>query len=336
MEKINKINRLWREYYRFGLEIAILQIFSEIIKYWIYSGKSERFGYPKKLFTKIISRKDMKVQKWLLKEYQPLLNEIANEQSHEKVVNKIIWTMWFQGIDDMPQTVNLCHHSVERYKGNYQHITLTQDNLEEYIVIPNLIMEKWKQGIISNANFSDYVRVSVLDKYGGIWLDATVLLSSNFPSEIENYAQFHAKGINRFKYDFLYFQSQNWESYFLAKLGNSNIYYFLKKAFELYWQDNNKEIDYLLLHHLAFIARTYSKKFKDEYNKIPFNNIDVEAMYPLLTNKVKDNDKYQNIISGDTILFKLNHRHSFETSLDGEKTVYGQLKDEFTDIREKK
>lgn len=45
-------------------------------------------------------------------------------------------------------------------------------------------MYKWNKGIINNANFSDVLRVEILSKYGGIWLDATVYCTGSTIKEL--------------------------------------------------------------------------------------------------------------------------------------------------------
>lgn len=327
MKNIKKVLDLMNSYKVFGFKIAFFQIVSDIIKYLIYSNKIRGENKLNIFFAKLIKIKDKYVQRWIESNFNPLLNEFDENHFNVKTAKKIIWTMWLQGIDQMPEIVRLCNQSVEINKGEYQHIILTNNNLTNYIEIPEYIFDKWKKGIISNAHFSDYVRIYVLEKYGGIWLDATVLLNHPFSDKtIENYPQYHAKGIKSFNNDFLYFESYNWESYFLARFGESNIYLFLKKALEMYWKRYNKEVDYLFLNHLAFLARSNSKVIKKEYEIIPLNNSEIENVYSLLSEPITD-IKYQNIINGGTTnMFKLNHRHEFSSVKDGQETVYAYLK----------
>lgn len=94
----------------------------------------------------------------------------------------------------------------------------------------------------------------------------------------------------------------------------------------MYWKRYNKEVDYLFLNHLAFLARSNSKVIKKEYEIIPLNNSEIENVYSLLSEPITD-IKYQNIINGGTTnMFKLNHRHEFSSVKDGQETVYAYLK----------
>lgn len=45
-----------------------------------------------------------------------------------------------------------------------------------------------------SAHFSDIVRENLLYKYGGIWMDATIYMTSPFPDTIYNYDYYTIKG----------------------------------------------------------------------------------------------------------------------------------------------
>lgn len=99
--------------------------------------------------------------------------------------DKIIWQYWAQGYDDVPERVRECLDSVERYAGEYTVIRLHDDNLSEYLDIPEYIIKK--RACFSYAFFSDLLRVMLLSTYGGLWLDATVLLTGQIPREYSEY-----------------------------------------------------------------------------------------------------------------------------------------------------
>ena len=98
---------------------------------------------------------------------------------------KIIWQYWAQGYDDeqVPELVRLCLDSVERYKGDYIVIRLTDENIEEYIALPDFVREK--RSLYPDAIFSDLLRTMLLTTYGGVWIDATVLLTGPIPQRYE-------------------------------------------------------------------------------------------------------------------------------------------------------
>jgi hypothetical protein len=94
---------------------------------------------------------------------------------------KYMWTCWFQGYDNAPPIVKACINSMYKYSDGYEVIVLTEETISDYVSMPDFIIEKYKAGIISPAHFSDLLRTLLLITYGGIWLDATVLLTGNIP-----------------------------------------------------------------------------------------------------------------------------------------------------------
>ena len=108
--------------------------------------------------------------------------------SKKKIDNqKIIWQYWGTGWEnkELPDIVKLCMKSVEKYKGDYTIIRLDDNNLKKYIDLPQFILEKKKNGKIPFAFFSDLLRLSLLKCYGGVWLDATILLTNFLPKKYE-------------------------------------------------------------------------------------------------------------------------------------------------------
>lgn len=108
--------------------------------------------------------------------------KVENMQPGEK----IIWVCWLQGIENAPKLVQVCVDSIKRYSGEYKVVELTEENIPDYITLPAYIWEKYHAGIISRTHFSDVLRLALLNEYGGIWIDATTLLTGELPSYITN------------------------------------------------------------------------------------------------------------------------------------------------------
>lgn len=108
-----------------------------------------------------------------------LNNKIYDCESMSCEPSKIIWTCWFQGIDNAPDLVKSCYNSVKDNFVRYEKILLTADNFERYVTIDPIVMKKWRDGIISNTAFSNILRLELLIKHGGLWLDSTVFCTDN-------------------------------------------------------------------------------------------------------------------------------------------------------------
>lgn len=145
----------------------------------------------------------------------------------ELVNKKIIWQYWGQGVDKCPDIVTKCFKSVNEFKNDYQVIRLDDSNLFDYLNLPEFIYEKHKNKEFRPAFFSDLIRLALLDVYGGIWLDATILLTDFIPGKIKNmdyfmYQRDHLASNKEMwiKYDPLYF---DWDKKHKVNVLNSII-----------------------------------------------------------------------------------------------------------------
>ena len=84
-----------------------------------------------------------------------------------------IWMCWWQGEENAPEIVRACIDSVRRNAGGHEVIVITDENLSDYVHIPDWVLEKVRAGIMSRTNLSDLLRLSLLAEHGGMWLDAT-------------------------------------------------------------------------------------------------------------------------------------------------------------------
>ena len=107
-------------------------------------------------------------------------SSVANMQPGEK----IIWVCWLQGMENAPALVQKCAASIRQYCGEYRVIELTEENIPKYISLPAYIWDKYHAGIISRTHFSDILRFALLAENGGIWIDATTLLTGPFPAYV--------------------------------------------------------------------------------------------------------------------------------------------------------
>ena len=88
-----------------------------------------------------------------------------------------VWVFWNTGIDSAPKIVQACYKTIEKYSSGTV-IALHERNIEEYVIFPQYIKDKYEKGKISIAGYTDLLRFALLEHYGGTWIDATVYLSA--------------------------------------------------------------------------------------------------------------------------------------------------------------
>lgn len=122
----------------------------------------------------------------IIKRYSEGILPVYDTREKKYLNNKkIIWQYWGQGLDkeNLPEIVRICFASVDKYKGDFEVIRLSDDTVSDYIEFPEEVLRKLREGIFTRTSFSDLLRLALLNTYGGVWLDATVLLTGNLPSQ---------------------------------------------------------------------------------------------------------------------------------------------------------
>lgn len=87
-------------------------------------------------------------------------------------IPKIIWIFW----DSMKESplVNICLRQIKTTHPDYQVNIINQNTLSSYL--QNLPK---KNNDLPFANYSDIIRLALLSQYGGIWVDASSLITKN-------------------------------------------------------------------------------------------------------------------------------------------------------------
>jgi len=120
----------------------------------------------------------------LIREYRESGFELKLKPKKQFLNDKIIWQYWAQGFEQAPDIVQKCLASVDKYASDYTIVRLTDANLAEYIDVPDFIERERPN--YKTAHFSDILRLMLLKTYGGIWMDATIMLLGPIPEEIAN------------------------------------------------------------------------------------------------------------------------------------------------------
>lgn len=92
-------------------------------------------------------------------------------------IPKQIWTFW--NSDDLPPFIKKCIHTWRLHNPDYKITILTPNNLIWYLDQSTITkMRFWKHND-SHQRFSDLVRLAVLERHGGIWLDASIMCNES-------------------------------------------------------------------------------------------------------------------------------------------------------------
>lgn len=184
--------------------------------------------------------------------------------------SKNIWVYWNSGMDSAPELVVKCNKQLKKtIPDGYKLHIITAQNLYEYVHFPDFILNKTKDGIIGQAHFSDLLRTALLYLYGGIWMDATCLLTQPIPQKIlkSELFMFQANKMNLVE-TYPPIKNSNW---FIATSGEGN--FLLKRVLEIllnYWYNNNSLIHYYLYHLTVSALVDTNEKCATIWKEIPY------------------------------------------------------------------
>lgn len=198
-------------------------------------------------------------------EYHDFLKSLrCADLPSDALPSKIIWTCWLQGVEKMPPLVKTCHRVLAEKFADWTHILITQDNLEQYITLDKIFTRKWRKGIISSTAFSNMVRLDLLENYGGIWIDATVLVTGkDFPEYVT-------------RTPFFMYSSWHWlcgdvrpvSTWFIASCKNHPLLKLVKSLLEKYWLDKNYLQTYFIFHMFFRMAITEHPQIFESVPKV--------------------------------------------------------------------
>ena len=89
-----------------------------------------------------------------------------------------IWIMWFQGINNAPHIIKACIQSILINRAKHPVIFLDKSNIKKYLELPEYILSKFEDRLFTITHFSDIVRMALLSKFGGYWIDSTYLITT--------------------------------------------------------------------------------------------------------------------------------------------------------------
>jgi mannosyltransferase OCH1-like enzyme len=173
-----------------------------------------------------------------------------------------IWICWLQGIAHAPHIVQKCVHSITSHHPNNEVILLDSANIPQYIAVPDYITKKWRAGIISHTHYSDIVRIFLLAKYGGVWIDATTFLFDKIPEYIRTAELFAFKCTPA-----AYTVASNW---FMAAKPNNSVILKVKNLLCEYWKKENLLASYSIFHLFFTMAVNSTDDTKALWEAAPY------------------------------------------------------------------
>ena len=264
----------------------------------------------------------------LVEEYQTP-EKLQKPEGEPRTLDKLpIWVCWWQGLDQMPEIVRMCHQRLRQVipEDRAELHVITLDNYLDYVDIPVHIVENFQQGIVTMATMSDVLRFQLLARYGGYWLDATVFFTGAIPEEYfskDFYCQRMAKDPEKVKREAC---KGNWCGFSMKGQKDCIIFRYMNDAFSLWWEKHNDIVDYVLIDYLLWTGYRKIPAIQEIIDTVPDNNEDIFELYTALNQPYSD-ELYQRMTARN-VMHKLTYKMDLvKETEDGQQTLYGRLLD---------
>lgn len=174
-----------------------------------------------------------------------------------------IWWCWLQGVENAPEIVKCCFSSVKKLGKKV--VVLDENNIKEYVKLPEVIEEKYERGVISRTHYTDLLRLELLTEKGGLWVDATAWISgvNMISTVLEDEELFFFRSGNVSEYIIF-------DSWFMQARKKSRILEATKQMLYSYWEKETELRHYFLMHLMMSLA---CRLYPDEFAELPiFSN----------------------------------------------------------------
>ena len=227
-------------------------------------------------------------------------------ESNDTIIPKQIWAYWNDNI--IPPIINKCINNWKNMNPDHKIVIITPNNINKLI----------KEDDISSFDFasltpqrqSDWIRLYVLHKYGGIWIDSSTILTNSFK-------WLHNKNSTAFGYYIKKFTTnQNYpviESWFIASTSTNEFINLWFKEFDYACKKFNNDGN-------AYLMELKQLYGPDKYNELVHNiespdylTIHMAAQKIMQINNIKPfiekefSEYHKNVING------LKNKHLSET-----------------------
>ena len=217
--------------------------------------------------------------------------------------NKLMYIYWGQGFENASSLIKLCLNSWKKNNPDWQIIELNNENIGQYIDLNALPKNALDIKNYDLTVFSDILRISLLKKTGGLWVDASTFctkpLNEWFPKyRKQGFFAFSNPGPDRLI-----------SSWFLFGKKNNYLVEQMHQEVMMYWLNNKKSNAYFWLYYLFNNLYATNEKFRSIWNNCKTISADAphfiqtKGMLSNLTSEVKEHIDEKKIG-----VYKLSHK----------------------------
>jgi hypothetical protein len=241
------------------------------------------------------------------------LDELRAAAATHRVVedrSDVVWVFWAQGFAQAPDVVKMCRETMTRHLTRPV-VELTDESIEALVSLPADIDAM----VTDRTARSDLLRLELLARYGGTWLDATCYLTDDVGAQLTEYAR--ASGFFAPAKENTTIGTWN----LTAEPGHHLVTMTLE-ALYAHWRQHGKLAHYFTFHHLFEALALTDPRFGELFEATPrVPTAQSLRLRHLMSRDVTDQE-FERALSR-TSIHKLSYKAGAENT--GPRSVLGRL-----------
>ena len=273
---------------------------------------------------KNVRKKNETILAYLKHEYKDLLEQYssAEDPSEEllKSAEAPVWVFWLQGKKEMPELIQMCQRSREAHAGKHPVIVLDRENVRDYVTFPDEVWQRVTEGKLRVQHLADMVRVQLIRKYGGLWLDASIFCHREIPEEVFSYPVYSLKG------DYMpqFVSGNRWTTFLIGGRPGNVLCSFLDDFFASWMKKGKPFIDYFMFDCAIALAYENIPAVKKEIDDLPKAEGDCYWLKERLSEPVSE-ELLQQFLQEPAVFYKI--AWNKEWNSENESSLYHYLRE---------
>ncbi len=278
--------------------------------------KSQRFGMH------LTRWRCDRIRKFIFRHYQDIASAPVDETSILPMgKNFPIWVMWWQGEEGMPPIVKTCYETLKAAADSHPVHLITRDNYSQYVDFPSYILKKVERGTITLTHFSDLMRVSLIARHGGLWVDSTIL--PGMPITIGADTKLYTLRTHDYFGD-KFIAHCRWTGFLIGAGAGNPLFVRTRELFLRYWKVHDLLITYLFIDHVYDYFYDHTPALRAMLDAVPLSEADFLHMERHLGEKYQEASAHKHLNASPFHKLSYKMRFPFRTE-DGSLTWYGYI-----------
>ena len=272
-------------------------------------------------------KSSVRVEKWVEDKCNNILRHIdQNKVDKNYLVNRTIWTCWWQGEEFAPEVVKKCIARMHKMSNGANVVVIDKTNYKKYVTLPKDIIELHQNGKMSMAHFSDLLRTKILAEHGGLWIDSTIWMHGPAVKDDFEKQLYSIKFLSSpiIKADWGYSNI----IFFMCIMGGKNRYFY-ELIYDMLihiWREQPRVVNYLIFDKVVRVLYSVIPKYKEYINRsVDMDELEIisgESKYRL--KDIMSKIDFEIFIKSRRYT-KLTYKFNYPKEIDGQETLYGRI-----------